>query len=69
MLCVEVSMRTRILPLVLPPDQYARLEREAKAQERDPIQQARHILRQHFDAQQVDPAHRADQAATVGGPK
>jgi len=63
-------MRTKILPLVLPPDQYARLEREAKAQERDPIQQARYILRQHFDgAQQADSTHRADKATAVGGAK
>jgi hypothetical protein len=43
-------MRAKCLPIVLPPSTYARLEREARAQERDPLQQARYILRQHFDA-------------------
>ena len=39
-------MRTKILPIVLSPDYYTRLEREADAQERDPLQQARWILKQ-----------------------
>ena len=39
-------MRTRCLPILLPPSYYRRLEREARAAERDPVQQARWILKQ-----------------------
>ena len=39
-------MRTKCLPIVLAPSTYARLEREARAAERDPVQQARWILKQ-----------------------
>lgn len=38
-------MRTRILPIVLPPSTYRQLEREARAEERDPLQHARWILK------------------------
>ena len=36
---------TRLLPLALPTDVYGRLAREARANERDPIQHARFILK------------------------
>jgi len=39
-------MRRHHLPLNLPADVYERLERQADAQERTPIQQARWLLRQ-----------------------
>ena len=39
-------MPIKVLPIVLPSSTYARLEREARASERDPIQQARWILKQ-----------------------
>lgn len=39
-------MRPRTLPIILPPAMYERLEREARAQERDAVQQARWILKQ-----------------------
>ena len=39
-------MRTRVLPIILPPSTYRRLELEARAQERDPLQQARWLLKQ-----------------------
>ena len=39
-------MRNRVLPIILPPSAYRRLELEARSQERDPVQQARWILRQ-----------------------
>ncbi len=39
-------MRTRVLPIILPPSTYHRLEQEARAQERDPLQQARWLLKQ-----------------------
>ena len=38
-------MAQRRLPLLLPPDLYKRLEAAAKAEDRDPLQQARVILR------------------------
>jgi len=41
-------MRTRVLPIILPPSTYRRLELEARAQEREPLQHARWVLRQHF---------------------
>ena len=43
-------MPTKVLPIVLPPSTYARLEREARAAERDPLQQARWILKQALAA-------------------
>ena len=39
-------MPIKVLPIALPPSTYAQLEREARAAERDPIQQARWILKQ-----------------------
>ena len=39
-------MRTKVLPIILPPSAYRRLELEARAQERDPVQQARWLLKQ-----------------------
>lgn len=39
-------MRTKILPIILPPSTYKRLEREAYAEERDPLQHARWLLKQ-----------------------
>jgi hypothetical protein len=38
-------MRTKILPIILPPSMYRQLEREGRAQERDVLQQARWILK------------------------
>jgi len=42
-------VRTKCLPLYLPREMYTRLERLAEAHERDPIQQARWLLRQALD--------------------
>ena len=42
--------RAKYLPLYLPGDMYARLEREAEMQERDPYQHARYLLKQALDA-------------------
>lgn len=39
-------MRSKCLPIYLDPDTYRRLERQALAEERDPLQQARWLLRQ-----------------------
>jgi len=39
-------MRTNILPIVLPKPLYKELERRAYAQERDPLQHARWLLKQ-----------------------
>jgi hypothetical protein len=38
------------LPLSLPPDLYARLEKWAAAEDRDPVQQARKIVREALEA-------------------
>ena len=38
-------MRTECIPVYLPRDEYIELERIAKAEERDPFQHARWILR------------------------
>ena len=38
-------MRTKLLPLHLPAELYERLERLAAAEDRDPVQQARALLR------------------------
>jgi hypothetical protein len=43
-------MRTKCLPIVLPPSVYTRLERAARAEERDPLQQARWILKRALNA-------------------
>ncbi len=42
-------MRSKVLPVILPPRSYAELERQARASERDPIQQARWLLRQALE--------------------
>jgi hypothetical protein len=53
-------MRTKILPIVLPPTLYKRLERDGRAQERDVLQQARWILKRALEAPQTDPANQPD---------
>lgn len=40
----------KILPLAIPSDEYRRLEELGRAEERDPLQHARWILRQHIAA-------------------
>lgn len=52
-------MRVKTLPIILPPAMYERLEREARAQERDAVQQARWILKRALSTQ-TDPADRPD---------
>jgi hypothetical protein len=44
-------MRMKCLPIVLPPAVYTRLERAARAEERDPLQQARWILKRALDTE------------------
>ncbi len=46
-------MRTKCLPLYIPRDLYERLERQALAEERDPLQQARWLLRQALSTETV----------------
>ena len=53
-------MRAKTLPIILPPAMYERLEREARAQERDAVQQARWILKRALEVPQTDPANRPD---------
>jgi hypothetical protein len=43
------------LPLTLDPELYDRLAEQAKAEDRDPIQQARVILRRALEAQSATP--------------
>jgi hypothetical protein len=43
-------MRSKILPIILPPTLYKRLERDGRAEERDALQQARWILKRALDA-------------------
>jgi hypothetical protein len=43
-------MRTKVLPVVLAPKLYAELERQARSQERDPLQQARFLIKQALQA-------------------
>ena len=48
----------KILPLSLEGDDYAKLEREALASDRDPLQQARWLLKQalqHAPAENAEP--------------
>ena len=51
-------MRNKVLPVVLPPDAYRRLEQEARENDRDPHQQARHILKRALEdpERQTQPA-------------
>jgi hypothetical protein len=57
------NMRIKFLPIVLPPTLYRALEREARKQDRDPLQQARWILKQHLEALQDQPYGRPDAGA------
>lgn len=41
--------RTKYLPIYLPGDVYTRLEHQALAQERDPLQHVRWLIRQGVD--------------------
>jgi hypothetical protein len=41
---------TKVLPIVLPSKQYEQLQRLARAEERDPIQQARYIIKTVLEA-------------------
>ena len=43
-----------VLPIVLPPPEYRRLQREARANERDPVQQARWLLKQALAQEATD---------------
>jgi hypothetical protein len=45
-------VREKCLPLYLPPDVYRRLEQRALAEEREPVQQARWLLRQVLEDDQ-----------------
>ena len=54
--------RINILPIVLPKPLYKQLEREAYAQDRDPLQQARFILRRALETSPND-------AGVIAGPE
>ena len=57
-------MRTKVLPIILPPSTYRRLELKARAQERDPLQQARWLLKQALS----EPENDRSAALTAGSP-
>ena len=57
-------MRDKCLPLYLPADVYRRLEQQAVAWERDPIQQARWLLKEALERD--TPADRPTELAAVG---
>jgi len=52
--------RLNILPIVLPKPLYQQLEREAYAQDRDPLQQARWLLKRALEVPQDMTAESAD---------
>lgn len=56
-------MHPPVMPIVLDADVYSRLERLAEAQERDPVQQARWLLRQALASEQTP--HDLEGAATA----
>ena len=41
----------KVLPIAVPPDLYAILERKAQAEDRDCVQQARYMLKQAIQAE------------------
>lgn len=43
-------MGNKVLPIVLPPDLYRKLELAGRAQERDAVQQARFIIKRELEA-------------------
>ena len=47
-------MRSRLLPIYLPKDVYSRLEEAASAEDRDPIQHARWILKRALGEENQD---------------
>jgi len=49
-------MQNKILPIVLPPALYRKLEIDGRAQERDAVQQARWLLKQALEPKTVAPA-------------
>ncbi len=56
-------MRSRCLTLYLSGSEYDRLREEAKAEERDPLQQARWILKQALNPEQHEPPDGAQQSS------
>ena len=48
-------MRSKILPIVLPPSLYRKLELDGRAQERDAVQQARWLLKRALEEPKREP--------------
>ena len=46
--------RSKVLPIYLPSDVYANLERRARAEEREPVQQARWLLKQALEGPKTE---------------
>ncbi len=57
-------MRQKVLPIILPSDAYARLERRARANERDALQEARWLLKEALKRDAASDA--VDRPAAVG---
>ena len=58
-------MRSKVLPLILPPKSCAELERQARAQDRDPLQQARFILKRALEDRSAGTIPTDDRQQTV----
>jgi hypothetical protein len=59
-------LRTKILPpIVLPVDVYTRLERQARANERDALQEARWLLKRALATEAADADRPTETAATL----
>jgi hypothetical protein len=56
-------MRTKILPIVLPPTLYRKLELDGRAEERDALQQARWILKRALEVPTDQTPPRGPEAA------
>jgi hypothetical protein len=48
-------MQNKVLPIVLPPALYRKLELEGRVQERDAVQQARFILKRELEKMDRSP--------------
>ncbi len=60
-------MRTKCLPIVLPPALYAQLEERAVRAERDPLQEARWILKRVLGKKTAVQGCNLDGGETVNG--
>lgn len=50
-----MAQQSKILPVVLPPHLYRKLERAGRDEDRDALQQARHILKRELEKDEPVP--------------